>query len=115
MRRRKRSSATGVRWERWVAAGYRLWQEGLPMSVGGRFGAVGRPDLVEDVAHVAQHGVQADHQRGGDLLVALARRDQAQHLDLAFGQPGGVLWPWHDATPLPLGPRLLPPHAVAPA
>ena len=38
--------------------------------------------------------VLADHERGGDLAVALAGRDQPQHLELAIGQA------------VPLGPRI---------
>jgi hypothetical protein len=36
---------------------------------------------------VLLHGVLADEQSFGDLTVVQARRDQAQHLELTFGQP----------------------------
>src|SRR6266568_3120442 len=54
-------------------------------------GARGRtrrqPKLREDVLDVARDGVLADHERGRDLTVALAGRQQAEHLELARRQP----------------------------
>ena len=49
--------------------------------------ARGRPrrnaELPEDVLHVPGDRVLADDELGRDLAVALARRQQAQHLELA--------------------------------
>src|SRR6266516_8074714 len=54
-------------------------------------GARGRtrrhPKLREDALDVARVGVLADHERGRDLTVALAGRQQAEHLELARRQP----------------------------
>jgi len=49
------------------------------------------------VLDVARHGVLADHERRGDLAVALSGRDESQHLELATRQPPATsvscLWP----------------------
>ena len=55
----------------------------MAVGVGGSFGSVGGTDFVEDIADVARHRVQADHQCGGDLLVTLAVSDQTQNFDFA--------------------------------
>src|SRR5215218_3186986 len=57
-----------------------------PAGVGHGFGAVGRPELVEDVAGVLLHRLQGDHQLGGDVAVAAAGGQQPQHLQLPPGQ-----------------------------
>src|SRR5688572_26300756 len=50
--------------------------------------AVSSAGLDEDVADVAPHRVEADHQLVRDLLVALAGGNQTQDLDLARGEAG---------------------------
>src|SRR5687768_13682826 len=55
------ASASGRQWAR----------DPVAVGVGGGLGAIGGADLVEDVADVARHRVQADQERGGDLPVAL--------------------------------------------
>src|SRR5439155_9993392 len=44
-------------------------------------------ELREDVLHVAGDGVLADHERRGDLAVALAGGHEPQGLELASGEP----------------------------
>lgn len=58
-------------------------------AVRGRRGlpAVGHVQLPEDVGHVHAGGLHRDEQRLGDVAVAAALRDQAQHLVLARRQP----------------------------
>ena len=46
----------------------------------------GDAELREDVLHVPRNRVLADHEDAGDLSVALAGRDQPQHLQLAWRQ-----------------------------
>src|SRR5688572_15817124 len=55
----------------------------MVFGVYGRPCAVGDANLVEDVADVTVHGVDADYQRVRDLVVALAIRDEPQDLHLA--------------------------------
>ena len=55
-----------------------------------RRGTRGDLQLAVDRAQVRVDGVRADHQPLGDLGVGQTLRDQAQHLDLAGGQAGGV-------------------------
>src|SRR5512133_863874 len=57
-------------------------------SACGRAG--GDAELGEDVLDVPGDGVLADHEHRGDLAVARAGRDQAEHLELARRQPVGV-------------------------
>ena len=47
---------------------------------GDGLGAVGRAELVHDVADVLLDGVEGDHEFPGDGLVRPARRQQPQHL-----------------------------------
>src|SRR4051794_1157112 len=60
--------------------------EAVPMRVGGGLGAVRAARLAQDAADVVGCGVLADEQRGADLAVAHAPRDEAQDLDLPCGQ-----------------------------
>jgi hypothetical protein len=41
------------------------------------------------VVDVVLHGLVAEHQLGGDVVVGQAPGDQVHHLALARGQPGG--------------------------
>src|SRR5215212_6440207 len=52
-----------------------------------RCGPRGNAELREDVLKMPGDGVLADHERPGDLLVALTGRDEAEDLELAGGQP----------------------------
>jgi hypothetical protein len=61
-------------------------QFALERERGGR-GARRHSDLVEDVLEMATDRVVAEDQRLRDLPVGPAFRDQAEHLDLAGGQP----------------------------
>jgi hypothetical protein len=45
--------------------------------------AVGRTDLVEDIADMPRNCVHADGQGVGNFTVALATSDQLQHFDFA--------------------------------
>ena len=47
---------------------------------------VGATGLGEDVTHVRGHGVEADEQRVGDVSIALAGGEKAQHFQLALRQ-----------------------------
>ena len=51
-----------------------------------RLGAVGDAGLVEDVADVSAHGVQADNQLIGDLLVGAPGGKETEYLSFAVGQ-----------------------------
>jgi hypothetical protein len=46
-------------------------------GTGHGFGTVGRPELVEDVAHVSLHCVDRDYELVGDLPVSPPRREEA--------------------------------------
>ena len=48
-----------------------------------RRGPRGLRELAQDVRDVPVNGVLAQHERGGDLTVAHAGRDEPQHLGLA--------------------------------
>src|SRR6266545_1288616 len=63
-----------------------LWDQAELAGPGHGFGAVGRAQLVEDVAGVLLHRLQRDHQLPGDLPVRPARSQQPQHLELPVGQ-----------------------------
>ena len=78
-----------------------LWPDRIgPMSgdavvfgVGGGLGAVGDAGLGVDVAHVANHSIEADHELVRDLLIALAGGEKAQHFELAGREDtGNVGW-----------------------
>ncbi len=57
------------------------------------FVAVAGVEFGQDVAHVAFHSMNADHERIRNLLVAEALRSQAEYLLLASGQSGwGVVF-----------------------
>ena len=60
-------------------------QAELPGPRGG-LGAVGGPELAQDVGHVLFHGVEGDHQLLGDARVRGARGQQRQDFQLAGGQ-----------------------------
>src|SRR5262249_41249927 len=60
--------------------------QAVAMGVGRRLDAVGGADLGEDVIDVTIDGVQADHQRRGDLRVGAAGGEQPQYLYLARAQ-----------------------------
>ncbi len=62
----------------------------LPGGIQGRLSSVGGVGLVEDAADVAGHRVKADDQLFGDLRIALAQGNQAQHFHLPLGQPVGL-------------------------
>jgi hypothetical protein len=52
------------------------------LGVRRRLGAVGDAGLVEDVADVTAHGVQADDELMSDLLVRMAGGEEAEDLGL---------------------------------
>jgi hypothetical protein len=52
-----------------------------------RSGTGGDPELREDVLDVARRRVLADHERRRDLAIALAGRNEAEHLELARREP----------------------------
>lgn len=56
------------------------------MGVADGLGSIGGVGLAEDVGHVVEDRAEADNQRIGYRLVALAGRNEAQHLDLARSQ-----------------------------
>ena len=58
--------------DRWSGRTMPASDEAVLAGVDRRLGAVGGAGLVEDVADVAAHGVAADNERVGDLLVGLA-------------------------------------------
>src|SRR4051812_7681593 len=60
-------------------------------GVEGGLGAALHAQLGEDAAHVALHRLLADAQRGRDLLIGFALRQQPQHVRLAVGQRLGAL------------------------
>ena len=60
-----------------------LGYEPVTRGVDGCLGTVGRIGLCEDVAHVASDSVKANNELVGDILIAAAGRDEAQHLHLA--------------------------------
>ena len=72
----------------------RGWNWGTPESagesgadgVGGGLGAIAGADLGEDVADVADHGGQADHEFVRDGLVRLRCRQAPQDLDLPLSR-----------------------------
>src|SRR5690606_39416290 len=53
---------------------------------GRRLGAVGKAQLSQDVAHVVAHRLLAQVDDGGDLLVGLSFRDEAQEPALLIRQ-----------------------------
>ena len=54
-------------------------------GLGDGLGAVGRPQLAQDVADVLFDGVEGDHQLPGDARVRRAGGQQRQHLQFAGG------------------------------
>src|SRR5581483_7453402 len=68
----------------------RALAEAMLMGEGGCLHAILRAGLLENVGDVSVHGIEADHQSRADLAVALARGQQAQHLDLALAQTGRI-------------------------
>ena len=56
------------------------------MRRGGGFAAAGDAQLAQDVGHVDAGCLGRDEQLGGDLPVAAPGRDQAEHLEFAFGE-----------------------------
>ncbi len=52
-------------------------------GVGCRLRAVGAAGLAQDVLDVVGYSVEADYQLGGNILVASAIGDEAEHLHLA--------------------------------
>jgi hypothetical protein len=54
-------------------------------------GACRHAELGEDILEVAADCVVADNQRGRNLAVRLASRDEAEYLHFARGQPAGFL------------------------
>ena len=57
------------------------------MRLGGRLAAAGHAQLAEDVGHVDAGRLGRDEQLARDLPVAAPGRDQAEHLEFAFGEP----------------------------
>src|SRR5215210_6648297 len=75
----------------YAVSGGRGVGEAVADGVGDGVGAAAGADLGVDVDGVALDGAYTDDERVGDLLVALARRDAAQHLDLAVAEAVRVL------------------------
>src|SRR4051794_25538238 len=55
-------------------------------GVAGQVDPIAQTQLLEQVRAVPVDGLLADAQHRGDLLAAVALRDQLQHLSFAFGQ-----------------------------
>ncbi len=64
------------------------------MRDGGCFDAVGCVEFAEDVRDVDAGRFDADHERGGDLAVGIAPRDEPQDLGLSRSQAEGVRQAW---------------------
>src|SRR5918994_6929546 len=79
--RRGRARRCGWGW-RWGAG---LADQAELSGPGCGLGAVGRAELVQDVADVLLDGVEGDHQLGGDPPVRPASGQQVQHLQFAGG------------------------------
>src|ERR1700748_3170877 len=62
-------------------------EEAEAVRLGGGFAAAGHAQLAQDVGHVDAGRLGRDEQLAGDLPVAAPGRDQAEHLELAFGEP----------------------------
>ena len=70
--------------------------EPVAQRKGGGGGAVAATDLVEDAGQVIGDGMVAERQFAGDLPVAQASRNEAEHLGLAPRQSGRQsLWRRH--------------------
>ena len=67
------------------AAGAGLGDQSELAGLGDGLGAVGRPQLAQDVADVLFDGVEGDHQLPGDARVRRAGGQQRQHLQFAGG------------------------------
>src|SRR5215203_32760 len=67
-------------------AGGALGEQAQLPRPGDRFGAVGRAELVENMADVLFDGVEGDDKLLSDPLVLLAVGQQPEHLQLAGGQ-----------------------------
>jgi hypothetical protein len=83
----------------------------------GRFDPVWRIELAQDVRNVHACGLEADHERGGDLAVGQAAGDERQHFCLARREPAEglfeplrrVVWAclrWRQIEPRTLGKQL---------
>src|SRR5690349_16780951 len=62
-------------------------EEAEAVRLGGRLATAGHAQLAQDVRHVDAGRLGRDEQLAGDLPVAAPGRDQAEHLELAFGEP----------------------------
>ena len=67
-------------------AGARAGSETVLAGQGGRFGAVGRTQFGEDIAHMIFNGRNSDMQLGGDLGVGKPFDKESQNLAFPFGQ-----------------------------
>ena len=75
-----------VRLERASHLGHLEAHEPLARGPERRLGARAQAELGEDAGDVGADGPLADAELHGDLLVRLARADEAQHVELARGE-----------------------------
>ena len=59
-------------------------------GVEGGLGPIGRAGFVEDVADVAAHRIEADHQFVGNLLIAFSSRNETEDLQFTTGKTIGI-------------------------
>src|SRR5581483_10852948 len=65
-------------------------EESAPRGLRNRRSARGDAQLRKDVRHVTMDRVLADKELFGNVLIVEAAGDQAQHFDLAPGEPGAM-------------------------
>ncbi len=63
--------------------------QAVPDREGGRGGPIVGDGLVENAGQVVDHGLLAQDEFFGNLAVAFALSNEAQHFDLPRTQPGG--------------------------
>src|ERR1700748_82002 len=82
-----------VKWPGWasvVATSDELRENPAPCRLRDGGGARGHIQLAQNVREVTMDGVIADEKALGDRLVVETFGDQAQHLDLTFGEAGSI-------------------------
>ena len=76
--------------------------EAMAQGKGGGSRPVVHARLLEDVRYVYLHGAFAEEEAIRDVAIALSIRDEAQNLDLAGGEAGGI-GSWRCFHPFELG------------